>query len=125
MADEPLSEAEQLMDLNLNPSEAPASEVPTTKFKPSTIDDIELSNRLTRGTATVRELITAASRNSGMYIDHASNLIEAAGFDLDMPYAEFATKENVKTMMENPLLKANFFNSGGFMSVEDNAEKFY
>ena len=125
MADEALSEAEQLTDLNLNPSEAPASEVPTTKFKPSTIDDIELANRLTRGTATVRELITAASRNSTTYINHASNLIEAAGFDLDMPYAEFATKENVKTMMENPLLKAHFFNSGGFMSVEDNAEKFY
>ena len=125
MADEPLSEAEQLMDLNLNPSEAPASEVPTTKFKPSTIDDIELSNRLTRGTATVRELITAASRNSGTYINRGAEIIKGAGFDLDMPYAEFATKENVKELMEHPLSNSNFFNSSGFMSVEDNAEEFY
>jgi hypothetical protein len=125
MADEALSEAEQLTDLNLNPSEAPASEVPTTKFKPSTIDDIELSNRLTRGTATVRELITAASRNSGTYINRGAEIIKGAGFDLDMPYAEFATKENVKELMEHPLSNSNFFNSGGFMSVEDNAEEFY
>tara|TARA_R100001015_G_C4634212_1_gene200297 strand:+ start:2503 stop:5043 length:2541 start_codon:yes stop_codon:yes gene_type:complete len=97
----------------------------TRKFKPVEISDVDLAKRLSSGDATIREFLTAAERAGDKYVNRATDLFEGMGKSLDTPFSNLATRDSVFELMEHPLIKAPFFNSGGFMGVEDNAQKFF
>lgn len=97
----------------------------TRKFKPVEINDVDLAKRLSSGDATIRELLTAAERAGNKYVNRATDLFEGMGKSLDTPFSDLATRDSVFELMEHPLIKAPFFNSGGFMGVEDHAQKFF
>jgi len=97
----------------------------TRKFKPVEISDVDLAKRLSSGDATIREFLTAADRAGDKYVNRATDLFEGMGKSLDTPFSDLATRDSVFELMEHPLIKAPFFNSGGFMGVEDNAQKFF
>ena len=97
----------------------------TRKFKPVEISDVDLAKRLSSGDATIREFLTAADRSKSTYIDRAVSVFDGTGISLDTPFSNLATRDSILELMKHPLTNASFFNSGGFYTIEDNAQKFF